>query len=270
MTTILNASSSSGLVATADTSGILQLQTANTAAMTIDASQNVGIGTASPASYGKLASVGTNTSAALLNVRDEGTPTGNLVSISANSLGTALAVNSAGNTRVLNLGLGGTTPSTSGTGITFPATQSASSDANTLDDYEEGTWTCSVYGELVTGTPATATGYYTKIGNIVNVFAKVENFAKPASATGNVNIGGLPFSISSTSTTYSRGGIGLLFLQGGTSIAGSNWSLRDLSNGGTVLRIQYQTNINSDANNLDISNFGATGNYLRFAFTYQV
>jgi hypothetical protein len=50
MTTTINASTSSGLVNTADTSGILQLQTASTAAVTIDASQNVGIGTASPTS----------------------------------------------------------------------------------------------------------------------------------------------------------------------------------------------------------------------------
>jgi hypothetical protein len=48
MTTTINASTSAGLVQTADTSGILQLQTASTAAVTIDASQNVGIGTASP------------------------------------------------------------------------------------------------------------------------------------------------------------------------------------------------------------------------------
>ena len=48
MTTTINASTSSGLVNTADTSGILQLQTASTAALTIDASQNVGIGTATP------------------------------------------------------------------------------------------------------------------------------------------------------------------------------------------------------------------------------
>ena len=41
------------------------------------------------------------------------------------------------------IGVGGATASASGTGITFPATQSASSDANTLDDYEEGTWTPS-------------------------------------------------------------------------------------------------------------------------------
>jgi hypothetical protein len=43
MTTTINASTSSGLVNTADTSGVLQLQTANTAAVTIDASQNVTI-----------------------------------------------------------------------------------------------------------------------------------------------------------------------------------------------------------------------------------
>jgi hypothetical protein len=48
MTTTINASTTAGLVQTADTSGSLQLQTANTAALTIDTSQNVGIGTASP------------------------------------------------------------------------------------------------------------------------------------------------------------------------------------------------------------------------------
>jgi hypothetical protein len=45
MTTTINASTSAGLVNTADTSGILQFQTAGTAAVTINASQNVGIGT---------------------------------------------------------------------------------------------------------------------------------------------------------------------------------------------------------------------------------
>jgi len=49
MTTTINASTVSGLVNSADTSGILQLQTASTAALTITAAQNVGIGTASPA-----------------------------------------------------------------------------------------------------------------------------------------------------------------------------------------------------------------------------
>jgi hypothetical protein len=49
MAVTINASTSAGLVQTADTSGVLQLQTAGTNAVTVDASQNVGIGTASPA-----------------------------------------------------------------------------------------------------------------------------------------------------------------------------------------------------------------------------
>jgi len=48
MAVTLNANSSTGFIATSDTSGVLQLQTGGTTAVTVDASQNVGIGTASP------------------------------------------------------------------------------------------------------------------------------------------------------------------------------------------------------------------------------
>jgi hypothetical protein len=68
------------------------------------------------------------------------------------------------------MGVGGATPSGSGSGITFPATQSASSDANTLDDYEEGTWTptfTSQSGSITSYT--TSNGTYTKIGNTVSI-----------------------------------------------------------------------------------------------------
>jgi hypothetical protein len=58
MTSTINASTTAGIVTTADTSGVLALQTAGTTALTVDASQNVGIGTASPATYGKLVSLG--------------------------------------------------------------------------------------------------------------------------------------------------------------------------------------------------------------------
>jgi hypothetical protein len=44
----INATTSSGIVATADNTGTLQLQTVGTNALNIDASQNVGIGTTSP------------------------------------------------------------------------------------------------------------------------------------------------------------------------------------------------------------------------------
>ena len=54
MTTTLNASTAGagGFIATSDNSGVLALQTAGTTAITVDTSQNVGIGTASPPSYG--------------------------------------------------------------------------------------------------------------------------------------------------------------------------------------------------------------------------
>jgi hypothetical protein len=50
--------------------------------------------------------------------------------------------------------------------IKFPATQNASSNANTLDDYEEGTFTPNVGGNA---TYSKQEGNYTKIGNMVYV-----------------------------------------------------------------------------------------------------
>ena len=90
------------------------------------------------------------------------------------------------------MGVGGATPAVSGAGITFPATQSASSNANTLDDYEEGTWTPSI-GGTATYTAQTAT--YTKIGRVVTVNAiLIINTIGTGSAT---TITGLPFAATS-------------------------------------------------------------------------
>jgi hypothetical protein len=60
MTTTINASNSGsgGLVQTADASGILALQTAGVTAVTVDASQNVGIGGGTPGSNPKLSMYG--------------------------------------------------------------------------------------------------------------------------------------------------------------------------------------------------------------------
>jgi hypothetical protein len=71
-----------------------------------------------------------------------------------------------------SISLGASTPATSGIGVQFPATQSASSDANTLDDYEEGTWTPAL-GGFSSITYSAQTGTYTKIGNVVNVVCKI-------------------------------------------------------------------------------------------------
>ena len=93
------------------------------------------------------------------------------------------------------IGVGGATPSTSGSGVTFPATQSPSSDANTLDDYEEGTWTPVISGSTIAGTyqTATAVGTYTKIGNRIHIFCTVTMAAVvTGGGTGYMRISGLP------------------------------------------------------------------------------
>lgn len=67
------------------------------------------------------------------------------------------------------IGVGGATPAASGSGITFPASISASSDANTLDDYEEGTWTTTIGGEENCSSVSLAQAYYVKIGRLVHL-----------------------------------------------------------------------------------------------------
>jgi hypothetical protein len=100
---------------------------------------------------------------------------------------------------VNSISVGNATPTTSGAGITFPATQSASSDANTLDDYEEGAWTPAVtFGGNSVGQTGTFTGFYTKTGNQVFATATINLTAK-GSSTGTVGIGGLPFTSNSNS-----------------------------------------------------------------------
>ena len=105
-----------------------------------------------------------------------------------------------GNTGTLisasTIGVGGTTPSASGAGITFPATQSASSDANTLDDYEEGSFTPTLNrdGVATSLTYSERSGKYTKVGNMVTVYIACVVTAVSSSGSGNTTITGLPFS----------------------------------------------------------------------------
>ena len=87
--------------------------------------------------------------------------------------------------------------SVSGTGITFPATQSASSDANTLDDYEEGTWTPAQGAGLTVVGTFSSTGKYTKVGNQVTFWATLSATTSIAIPVANGKItDNLPFTAS--------------------------------------------------------------------------
>ena len=100
--------------------------------------------------------------------------------------------------------VGGRSPDTSGGaiqlqgttygGITFPATQVASSQANTLDDYEEGTWTpvLTATGSAPTVSYLTQEGKYTKVGNTVTIWWGIR-INTISGGSGTVRISGLPF-----------------------------------------------------------------------------
>jgi hypothetical protein len=100
------------------------------------------------------------------------------------------------------IGVGGATPSASGSGVTFPATQSASTDANTLDDYEEGTWTPSWTSLTVIGTP-TYSGTYVKVGKNIFCQLTIASTTTTASTAGTTSFTGFPFSMSAGVGNYS-------------------------------------------------------------------
>jgi hypothetical protein len=171
---------------------------------TIDSSGNLGVGATAPSTWGALAvrkavtvlgrSVSGSFSDASTGTMEIAHASG-YVALDTESTGTALRIAQAGTINgqfnQYGLGIGSGVPS-SGMGITFPATQSASTDANTLDDYEEGTWT-PVDGSGASLSFTTANATYTKVGRFVSL---VCNLSFPSTASASVaNISGFPFTI---------------------------------------------------------------------------
>jgi hypothetical protein len=130
-------------------------------------------------------------------------------------------VSAAGTTNPITMIVGGTTRgvfSSTGlavTGLTdisaatsgqikFPATPNASSNANTLDDYEEGTWPPTLTAYAGSITAYTSQGSYVKIGRIVfaTVYAVVSN---AGTASGAYIISNLPFPLATSAEVYGYG-----------------------------------------------------------------
>jgi hypothetical protein len=238
-----SSSGSGGIVQTADASGVLQLQNNGNITVTFDASSNMGLGTASPSArlsvllsnstaYANTAPSASNCTAAFINTASHvsgGTFVGYQLNISGDSqnrigyfgaisgtssdqaLSLVFGVNSGAGSRAealrinsnANLILQGGTTTASGVGITFPATQVASSDANCLDDYEEGTFTPVIYagGSVTTGSNIVALGTYTKIGRVVSYIIDI-GISTVGSGSGSVQIRGMPFTVTSGTNAY--------------------------------------------------------------------
>ena len=86
--------------------------------------------------------------------------------------------------------------------LQFPATQNASADANTLDDYEEGTFTPGItFGGAAVGVTYSAqVGRYTKIGNRV-IYQLQLILTSKGSSTGALLLTGLPFTTNAANVT---------------------------------------------------------------------
>jgi len=182
-----------------------------------------------------------------------------------------MVIDSSGNVEVNtgNLVIG-----TSGKGIDFSAT-SGTGTSELLDDYEEGTFTPTL---VTTGTNFTSVGYsvstkgrYTKIGNTVHVYIRlatdsVNKGSGPGAATGNVAIGGLPFTCNSD-----------IYLNYSVSVLTQNWSANPPAGAqvvhNTKLIYLYQNQGSTgDITNTSVSDVGTgTGNNdVTIVGTYRV
>lgn len=93
--------------------------------------------------------------------------------------------------------------------LKFPATEIASADANTLNDFQKGDFTPTVTfgGNSVGVSYDEQVGKYTKIGNIVVATGTIILTSK-GSSTGNAFLGGLPYAASAGADLPMGGGTG--------------------------------------------------------------
>ena len=168
----------------------------------------------------------------------------------------AMVLDSAGTVKAYStIGVGNTTPATSGAGITFPATASASSDANTLDDYEEGTWTPTIGGSTTNPsvTYGAQDGRYIKIGSLVWCYVRITTTAR-SGGTGDFQIKGLPF----TPASEYPGGMTGAYSNITQSANSTGLSLRVQANTNNVLLFE-QTSISRNQSFLGVTGWAADG-----------
>jgi len=196
-------------------------------------------------------------STAVINNAAGGGITFNIGGIANSTQNEKLRVNTYG------IGLGGEIPS-SGIGITFPATQSASSDANTLDDYEEGTFNVGIQGAGTAGTYTITSqdSNYIKIGKTVFVNIAVNGFSAASGGTSYLQITGLPFA-NTASVAGAVSGNNLDF-SSGTLYAVTDF----ISSPGQTSIFIKEIKDNASANDFAISGISTSTTSIRVTFTY--
>lgn len=139
--------------------------------------------------------------------------------------------------------------------LAFPSAQNPSANANTLDDYEEGTWTPAIkFGGATTGITygAATLGRYTKIGRQVTASC-ICTLTSKGTATGSATLEGLPFGAANDSI-YSSAAIG--YAIGFSSITGTVLGLVQ-ANAARVLLYQSNNGAAAGLTNANLTNASA-------------
>ena len=104
---------------------------------------------------------------------------------------------------------------TAGKGIVLGAT--SNTDANTLDDYETGTWTAGLVGGDTAGNHAYhgRNGVYTKVGRVVHIQGGI-HIDTIGNIAGNVFVTGLPFTVGTSGSAFNFTYAGSMNITAGT------------------------------------------------------
>lgn len=157
--------------------------------------------------------------------------------------------------------LSGTTD-LSGGQLKFPASQSASADANTLDDYEEGTFTPALTGTVSSAgiTYTNQNGSYVKVGKAVHFRINLL-VSSMGTASGFISITGLPF----TAESITRGYCAVAVRVSGMTVTGTVMAFIPQ----TTTQINLEQCNNGAASSIAVSAFAASSE-LTVSGTYFV
>ena len=243
-------------------------------AVTIDSSGYVGIGTSSPSQILHVAKSGNavilieagNTSGSFINFADtDDTNIGqirydhssNFMSFKAND-SEAMRIDASGHAIIPN-------------GVTLGTAVGTYNAANTLDDYEEGTWTAvyspsvSSFGTITMTTYVGDAPSYVKIGRMVTVTAVMSTYdLTVGAASGNVRISGLPFTIDKSGAATISDTVGWA---GQNPLSGSILGNDDIT-------LQYRSLVDGDDTILNVTDLTtgsgmSNSNFLKFTLTYM-
>lgn len=170
---------------------------------------------------------------------------------------------------IQNDGTGATIEMVTKGAIKFPATAVSDTDANTIDDYEEGYYTATL--TCGTGTVTVAAAFdqlaYTKIGRLVYITGEIQT-SGISSPSGTLTLN-IPFT--ATDLTESAGmSRGEILIQGGAGIF-TGYPIMGISDAGTTINIaDYNFAANPAAPTSDLADHIDGSTTITLSITYLV